>query len=322
MRQDLQDRLIPRKSVQGVDPEIQGIRRGIGNQYTNYESIRHPEVGFPGGRSQLFRRAMSEILGLSDDFMNKSMISAMDAAKIQNASVHELGKVGHALGRYEKKITGKSVDVLFVNDPKGGFFNPDKGAKRIFGHGTGPLGENMNLMHELVEYSEYIAIRAGKKSPHSFRAGIFFEKKEEPTLIRRLLGMGPGYEKISTRIGTAGAGRFGSHYSPTVISEERRLAKALGPDVSEAQKAIRTWEATISYVPRAARKNDYAGQAAAAKAAHYASSLRRMGQVNALGVTARLHEVAKGNAKVRRMKRGAPGKTSPCHKSRSMRHGQ
>jgi hypothetical protein len=271
----------------------QGIRSPKSSEYSygGFEAMKpHPGEGFPGGRSQLFREAMQEVLGLSKEFTQKSAYSAADAAIIKGVTTKQLDLVGLHMAKR------KNVALTVTRDPSKEFasfygeaqteFKPwvKRLSKVLPGLRIEQRLKDYGLKNDLGIYREaeinYGRISLGKR---------WMQKRGAPEI-------GPPQKKLVTRsfsarmvyahelielseqltqmhLGKRTIGRdFGSHMGKTVISEESRLAVALGEKGSQLRLRTQEWRGMAHPSPTSNRE--------IGKNWEYARGLERMGQVS------------------------------------------
>ena len=252
---------------------IDGLRRGVNNKYSIGDDIKknhiiNPISGmpeWPAGRSSLFRQGMHKVLGLSDEYLAKSAIGSRDAVRLRDVSMGQLEEVGQEMARMSglplaisskptvwNRTMGEAASAFFSRPklmpkflmsfllqktgvPKSAAQGIAKSGEGVFlfhpgGRPTNiPMSPRQILMHELIEYSEIVKAKQSRK------------------------GIPKGLP-------------FGSHMSPTVISEESRMARVFGDAELEAQRELRTKEHW-----------HFLGNP---EHHRYAESLKRMGQVS------------------------------------------
>ena len=243
---------------------MKGIRQEVNSPYSIYEGLIKPDWGFPGGRSQLFRQGLQEVLGLSDEFLTKSVISSSDASILEKKlSVRRLKKVAARM----EKISGRSFAMTTAKNGLSttGFAGADRATKEI-----GFTGRQLRKIKKSGQEGVLIRYKADQ-DPKDVLATIMHELVEASEAI--------AWTKSTSRPITDVRPVFGSHVSPTVIAEESRLAVAMGN--KEAQMSMRNTEYRNVYAYAGSHRNvPSAGSPAQLHNEEYAEGMARLGQIS------------------------------------------
>lgn len=207
-----------------------GIRSQVSSEssYNGFEVMNaHPEYGFPGGRSQLFRKTLHAVFGLSDEFLEKSKISIKDSEILKSKTFEDWESASAQMRDYRSSVPGVYEDFLtrihYIDDPMKANIEPNRVIKPdgqiIRGYTISVAkGDIDSLAHEMLELSEKYS------QLHRLRA---------LPLVDNMFGEPTRYK-----------GLFGTHNTTTVISEETRLAKAFGDKAYIDQQNFRGKELT------------------------------------------------------------------------------